>query len=247
MKQWIMCATLLCTVAGFAQKKGQEVPKKETNNLGVVTYQNALKYGDAATAIQSLHQIIAQEGAQSTYKDSLAILYYRANNFVSAHLVAKELLVQKPQDATLLEINAVSLRALGASKEAIDGFEKLLTVSKNRFHAYELAQLQFGIARMAEAMLTLNQAMVNTQELETKVVFNIDKERQQEVPLNAAMLNLKGIIAFEMKDEKGALASFEEALKIMPDFAMAQLNKMSLEQKQTEDYKPQGSKTTVKK
>ena len=237
MKQWMMSAALLCAVSGFAQKKGKDVPQKQNNQLAVTIYQNALKYGDAATAIQSVHEIIAQEGSQSTFKDSLAVLYYRANSFVSAHLVAKELLVSKPQDATLLEINAVSLRALGASKEAIEGFEKLLAVSKNRFHAYELAQLQFGLARMAEAMVTLNQAMANTEALETKVVFNIDKERQQEVPLNAAMINLKGIIAFEMKDEKAALEAFNEALKIMPEFALAQQNKLALETKLAEEVK----------
>lgn len=234
MKHIIISMAVLSTFGVYAQKKNKETSNAEPANLSKVVFENALKYGDGFTAINALHEIIAKEGAQSTYKDSLAFLYYRANNFSSAHLVAKELLIQKPQDEKLLEINAFSLSALGASKEAIDGFEKLLLVSKNRYHAYELAKLQYGISRMAESLVTINQAMVNTKESDVKVVFNIDKERQQEVPLNAAIMNLKGIVAFEMKDEKAALESFDEALKIMPDFAMAQLNKKTVEEKKAQ-------------
>lgn len=229
MKLILINLGVFLSIGVFAQKKSKSENPIVKTEITSTIYKNALKYGDIQTAISATHQLIAAEGETSTYKDSLALLYFNANNALSCHLLCKELLVTKPSDATLLELNAVSLKSLGATKDAIEAYELLFAVTQSRLHGYELAQLQFSISRLAEAMLTINQTFAKTKELEAKIPFNIDKTKKQEVPLNAALLNLKGLVTYELKDEKGATAAFDEAISIMPDFEAALQNKKAME------------------
>lgn len=229
MKKTLITLSIFVATTSFAQKKSKSESPVVKTEINSAIYNNALKYGDIQTAITATHQIIATEGENSSFKDSLALLYYNSNNALSCHLLCKELLASKSADLTLLELNASSLKGLGATKDAIEAYEKLFAVSQNRYHGYELAQLQFGISRLAEALVTINQSMEKTKELEAKINFNIDKNKQQEVPLNAALLNLKGLVTYELKDEKTAALLFDEALKIMPEFEAAKQNKKAIE------------------
>lgn len=226
MKNFILSASaLLFTVnMAFAQKVTVESLKQTqiAKHKNIVT--QALTYSDMATAINSMHQIIALEGANSTYKDSLAIAYFRIGKFDSSHLLTKELLANKPNNVNLLEISAVSLERLGAAKEAITAYEKLFTQTKNMAHGYQLANLQYGIKRLAEAQATITLAL-QCKEIENSVMaFPVDKNQNQNVPLKAAAHNLNGIIAYELKDLNAAASAFKKALEIMPKFAVATQN-----------------------
>ncbi|MEN9304576.1 MAG: hypothetical protein RL264_3005 [Bacteroidota bacterium] len=232
MKKIVLSIGILAlATAATAQKKGKTTASEaeKVSNPSTLIYSNAMKYGDASTAIMATHQLIAEQGENSTYKDSLAMLYFNSNQTLSCHLLCKELLTKRNTDTTLLVLNAASLKNLGANKEAIAAYESLFALTKNRYHAYELAQLQYGIARLAESLVSINQALNNTAELEGKITFAVDKEKTQQVPLNAALYNLKGMVAYELKDEKSAVEAFDEALKIMPDFEAAKLNKSAIE------------------
>lgn len=184
----------------------------------------ALTYNDAQTAINSMHYIVALEGKASTYKDSLAVTYYNIGNYVSSHLLAKELLVTKPENLQLLEINAASLQSLNATKEAITAYEVLFAKTNNMAHGYQLAMLQFGIKRLAEAQATINQTLQCKPIEKAYVQMAVDKTKNQNVPLQAAAYNLQGLIAFELKDNAAASTAFNAALKMMPEFALATQN-----------------------
>ena len=229
MKQ--ILSILLCVVTiqiTTAQKVTVKTLKEiELNNHKKIVTQ-ALTYNDAQTAINSMHNIIALEGANSTYKDSLAITYFNVRNYASSYLLAKELLVSKPKNLQLLEINAVSLQNLNATKEAIDAYEILFANTNNMVHGYQLALLQNGIKRFAEAQATIAKT-VQSKEVEGAMVqMPVDKEKNQNVPLKAAAYNLQGLIAYGLKDNTTASAAFNEALKIMPKFALATQNANAL-------------------
>ncbi|MBU3659528.1 MAG: tetratricopeptide repeat protein [Flavobacteriales bacterium] len=219
---------LLSVTCAFAQKKGSKEAEPKAD-LNLTIYKNALKYNDFQTAIIASQAIVAIEGENSTFKDSLAILYYNTNNAVSCHLMCKELLVKKPNDQTLLELNAICLSKIGSALDAIGAYETLFNVSKNRYHGYKLAQLQFEIKRLAEAMVTINSCLTKTEELKATIAMNKNKDEMQEVPLNAAIQNLKGLVSYELKDAQSAVKCFEEALKIYPEFETAKANKASIE------------------
>ena len=229
MKQLTTLIILLSLTSVFAQKKGTKTPEPKAD-LNLAIYKNALKYNDFQTAVYAAQTIVATEGENSTFKDSLAILYYNTNNAVSCHLMCKELLVKKPTDQTLLELNAVCLSKIGSALDAIGAYESLFSVSKNRYHGYKLAQLQFEIKRLAESMVTINMCLTKTEEIKKgTVAFKTEKGESQEVPLDAAIQNLKGLVSYELKDSATAKACFDEALKLYPEFETAKANKASIE------------------
>lgn len=84
--------------------------------------------------------------------------------------------------------------------------------------------LQFGIKRLAEAQITINQTLQCEPIEKAYLQFPIDKNQNQNVPLKAAAYNLQGLIAYELKDNKTASEAFAEALKIMPEYAVATQN-----------------------
>ena len=224
MKHFTLLVVLLIAQGMFSQKitKDDLANIELSNHKKIVT--QALTYNDAQTAISSMHYIVALEGEKSTYKDSLAITYFNIGNYVSSHLLAKELLEDKNENIQLLEINAVSLQNLGATKDAIEAYETLFSKTKNMAHGYQLAMLQYGIKRLAEAQATIEQT-IQTEDIEKAYIqFAIDKTKNQNVPLKAAAYNLQGLIAFELKDNASAKQAFDQALKIMPEFALATQN-----------------------
>ncbi len=218
---------LLVNIIAVSQIKQKKVAVN--SKLAITIFKLSKNYSDGTTMINALHQIIALEGANSTYKDTLAITYYKMNNPLSCHLVVKELLEKKPNNLVLLELDAMSLQQLNAKKEAITAFEKLFALSKNKYHGYQLAMLQQSIKRLAEAMVTINQVTTCEDIKGAELDFPVDKNNTQKVSLNAAIMNVKGLIAYELKDTTLAKKSFEEAIKISPDFVLAKQNAEALE------------------
>lgn len=225
MKTKLILITILFASFNItAQKMTKKTLIEYELNNNKKTIKQALKYNDVQTAINSIHNIILLEGDKSTYKDSLAIVYYQSGNFMSSHLLTKEILQSKPKNKQLLEISAVSLQKLNAVKEAIEAYEKLFTKTNSMFHGYQLANLQYGIKRLSEAKITIEKTTTCAEIENAFVQFPIDKTQNQNVPLKAAALNLKGLIAFELKEYNTASSSLKSALEIMPKFAVATQN-----------------------
>lgn len=214
------------------QINAQKITKESLKEYDLLNYKKtvkqALKYNDVQTAISSVHQIIALEGVNSSYKDSLAIIYFQSGHYVSSHLLSKELLAKKPNNIELLTMNAVSLQKLNVVKEAIDAYEKLFLQSNDMTHGYQLANLQYSIKRLAEAKATIAKTLLCKENEQAFVQFPVDKNNNQNVSLKAAAYNLQGLVSFELKDYKIADSSFKEALKIMPKFAVATQNANAL-------------------
>ena len=59
--------------------------------------QQAKAYGDESIVANSMYALIALEGPQSSYKDSLAYVYFNKRNYVSCFLVTNDLLKAKPK------------------------------------------------------------------------------------------------------------------------------------------------------
>ena len=221
---------LLTLVLVFALQStaAQKLSPSSLKQLELSTHKQivsqALSYNDLQTAINSMHHIIALEGESSTYKDSLAITYFNAQNYVSSHLLAKELLASKPTDVQLLAINARSLQGLNASKEAITAYEPLFSQTNNMEVGYQLASLQFGLKRFSEAQTTIVKTLQCKDMENAYLPFPVDETQNQNVLLKSAAYNLQGLIAYELKDTATASAAFKAALELAPDFVLASQN-----------------------
>lgn len=193
-----------------------------SNHKKIIT--QALNYNDTQTVINSLHHIINLEGTKSSYKDSLAITYFNVKKYRSCHLLTKELLASKPNNLPLLEISAVSLQNLNRPKEAITAFEKLFALTNNMAFGYQLANLQYGLKRLAEAQITIA-STIQCNEIENATIpFPLNKNKKQQVPLKVAAYHLQGLIAYDLNEYTAASIAFAEATKRMPEFALATQN-----------------------
>ncbi|MFK7750258.1 MAG: tetratricopeptide repeat protein [Kordia sp.] len=228
IKTLIITTFILIGNVTVAQKLTLNDLKQNQLNSQKNIVAQALRYNDMQTAINSIHHIIATEGANSTYKDTLVIAYYSAGRYVSSHLLAKELLQTKPSNTELLEINAISLQQLGDTKQAITAYESLFRLTNNMAHGYQLAQLQFNIQRFAEAKTTIAQTLNCAPVENAYIALPVDKTKNQKVVLKAAVYNLQGLIHFNLNDKATAVSAFKKALEIMPEFALAKQNNNAL-------------------
>lgn len=222
----LLLLLITISVPSIAQKNKATTPSQ--NQSLRTKYANAVKYSDVNTAISAAHDLLSLEGESSSYKDTLAGLYYQAGNYYSCHLICNELLKNKTNDTLLLALDAFSLKNLGAKKDAIDAYEKLFALSKNQVHGYQLAYLQYEIMRLAESNITINKAL-SCQPTKAEITFDKNDKSTQAVPLTAALYNLKGLVLYGLKDEAESKKAFDEALKIQPDFETAELNRKSIE------------------
>jgi hypothetical protein len=116
----IIMMTLLTFAIGLAQNSKAEAISIEKQIL-----KKSKTIGDPAIATASLYRLIALEGEKSTYKDSLAYVYFSARRYAPCFMIVSEVLQREPNHIEMLEIKAISLEALGAIGKSAEAYEKL--------------------------------------------------------------------------------------------------------------------------
>jgi len=225
MKKIVYICAFILTTTAIAQTSNSLTFEKQK-------LKQALAYGDKLVAASSMFSIISLEGPQSTYKDSLAYLYFNARNYVSCFLVTNDILKNKPNNIELLEMQAVSLESMGALEKASESFKTLLTITNNNYHAYKLAGLQLAMKKFDLAYASVKKANQLPDDGTVEITFQVNKNYNQNVKLKAAIAYLEGIIAQNLDKNNEAKLSFEAAVKIFPDFVLA---KSKLETLSTEE------------
>jgi tetratricopeptide (TPR) repeat protein len=222
MKNILYLFTFILTASVIAQT---------TNNLDLEKQKlkEALKYGDKTVAANSMFSLIALEGPTSTYRDSLAYLYFNERNFVSCFLVTNDLLKNNPENVDILEMNAISLESIGALEKAIEKYKSLLIKSNNNYHAYKIAGLQFAMNKFDEALVSVKKADQLADKAEVNVNFQVNKNYNQNVPLKPAIAYLQGLIELNLDKKAEAKLSFQRALKLFPEFTLAKSKLLTLE------------------
>ncbi len=216
-KYYITLSALLAFISIYAQDQ-------KDITLDKLVMHQSLSYGDNDVAVNSIYNIIAKEGVNSTYKDSLAYLYFEGRKYSSCFMVCKDILSRDGNKLEILEMQAVSLEGLGAVDKAAQAYAKLTVKSKNNYHAYKLANLYFSIKKFDEAYKAIAKAQELKDTGEVKVSYAINKNYNQQVSLLAAISNLKGLIEFEQEKMDLAKASFKKAVELQDDFVLAKEN-----------------------
>jgi len=210
-------------VAGDTQNQPKTVRQSPEFQRQATIYLNALKYNDPATAKVALYNLLALQPNNSALADSLALMYFDGRQYLSAALVAQDILSGNPNDTLALEIAAVSFDQIGLKDKALENYESLYLRKDRVFTLYKIASLQYELKRFKEsktsADIILNKKGVDT----LNVYFNLDK-KQEEVPLTAAVYNLKGLIASGQKNNEEAAKFYQQALSIAPEFSIARNN-----------------------
>ncbi len=218
MKNYIFGITLLLTVISITAQD-----QKDTS-IDKLIMKQALAYGDNSVAVNSLYEIIAKEGVASTYKDSLAYLYFNGRRYSSCFMVCTDILSRDGGKQDILEMQAISLEGLGAYDKAAQSYAKLVTKSNNNYHAYKLANIYYSMKKNQEALNAIKKAESLNDTGKIKISTPINKQHSQEVSLLSAIANLRGLVQFAMDDVAAAKTSFQKAVSLEPEFVLAKEN-----------------------
>ena len=197
-------------------------------------YSSALKYYDLNVAISALYNAMALKPDRKDLRDSLALLYFAGERYGQAYTIGEEILKENPKRNDILEMVAVSKQSLGLIKDALADYEKLFAAEpKQIFYLYQIATLQYQLKRYGECVASLDQIITNEASAKQNVNIRNSNSTSQSVPMKAAALNVKGIVAMDLNQDANAKELFNQALQVFPDFALAKGNLATLSQKDT--------------
>ena len=187
-------------------------------------FENATTFNDPVVARTALYNMMAMNPTNNDLLDSLAVFYFEYGQYASAAIVAKEAQKRNPDNILAYEIAAISFESLKIKDRALTEYESLFLKNNNTFTLYKIAFLQYDLQRYNEANTSADILLRRKEVSEQTIAFQKADETQQEVPLSAALYNLKGIIAVQQEKPDQAAEMFNKALEVAPEFELAQLN-----------------------
>ncbi len=214
----IIGAFFLMSNTLIAQNKVKESGLYKHNQM---KYVYAMKYNDWRMAAGALYDLIAMDPADDSIKVNLAYLYYENNGIASALFISADVLTRHPQSEEALELNAVCYERMGLKEKAVQAYESLYLVNNDINVLFTTAALQYETNRLKEAATNAKIVSQNAKAKEIKLQYPVGENDTQEIPMNAAALNLQGMIEAKNGNKEQAREFFNQALAIAPDFNLA--------------------------
>ncbi len=175
-------------------------------------YTNAKRFSDVVVAKTAIYNLMALDPSDNSLLDSLAIMYFEYNQYAASLLVSLDILKKNPNHAVAKEISAVSYENLQLYDKALAAYESLYLQNNDLYTMYKIAFLQYNLKRFNESGISSDIILKDPKCLEMKIVFNPERNQQEEVSMKAAVLNLKGLLAKQAGNKEEAKAKFTEAL-----------------------------------
>lgn len=230
MKRILTLIVIMLTVQfAFAQEGNDSLPRLDSKTKRILNmedqaaYQLAMRYNDSQMAKASLYKLMVRNPENLRFQEALGSLYFELGQSTSAALVALDILEVNDKSIGALEIAAFSLEQVGALDRALPHFESLYLLSGDNFSLYKSGYLQYSLKRYAEAMNSVN-LLIREAKTDEKIGFPLSQTETQEISMKAAAINLKGMIYLDQGSKSEALAAFEEAIQLDPNFALAKEN-----------------------
>jgi tetratricopeptide (TPR) repeat protein len=214
----------------FAQSKAKkeqsssdkmQTPQKD---FDAAVYAKAISFGDYEVARIALFNMIVKNPDSLNYLDSLVTLYFSLGQMTQCVLAGNQYLQRDTTNLSVMEMVALSYSQLSKNIEALGIYERMYKQTGNIYYAYQTAVQQFYLKRIGECNQTIDRILADPKSITEKIAITMDKGEQQQVPVKAAALNMRGIIYKEMNMPDKAKLAFIEALAIMPEFALAKGN-----------------------
>jgi len=190
-------------------------------------YKQMQKQGDVQGVINALTHLNVLSPNKGRL-DTLAVLYMNNNKHIQAlNTIGIELNATDSDMA--VEVKAISLQVLNQTKRATEQFEELFKRRPSAMIAYELADLKAQLNDDLGATLHITYGIANSKAEVMRTFY--ETQTPYQVPIKAAFLYLKGLIKFKENNElniDAAVAIFDEALQVAPNFNLAQISKNAL-------------------
>lgn len=221
MKKLILVFVLITGVTLQAQDNASLIKHYET------FYKQMKQQGDVQGIITAMTHLNILKPSKER-KDTLAYLYANAGKYVQALNTIGIDKVAGDSDLAV-EVKAVSLKSLKQPKRALEQYVVLFGRKPNTYVAYEMADLLIQTGDIAGAEEKIEYGITNAKDNEKKGFY--ESQVPYEVALKAAFVHLKALVNFN-KDKKNnidsAITLLDEALKISPNFNLANISKQAL-------------------
>ncbi len=182
-------------------------------------YNLARKYNDYDMQKMALYNLYVYNPSVS-FLDSLAVLYFDNQEYVSAGLVSQDAVTADPSDMLATEVAALSFDNLGVSARAVEYYEKLYVDNESLGTLYRIMFLQYGLERYEECLTNADIIIENPKAKTTNLYFPVNDQQNQMINLEVAAYRMKGMVAQAKGNKDEAAAYFEQALKLAPSFAL---------------------------
>ncbi len=195
-------------------------------------WKNGLRYNDLAVSKMAMYHMMTLKPEDKSLLDSLAYLYFEFQNYPSCILVCRDILSNNPSHMPALEMSAVAFEQVGVVDKALETYESIYLKTNDPLTLYKMAFIQFDLKRFKESNTSIDIILKDEKAAELKIVFpTADQQSTIDVPIQAALYNLKGLIHQEEKKMDQAKAFFEESIKLSPEFYLPKENLKSIQQK----------------
>ncbi|MCG8310996.1 MAG: tetratricopeptide repeat protein [Cytophagales bacterium] len=220
----LMLAFASTSFSNEIRAQNNDVRNSQLYKLYQMKYVFGRKYNDVDVAKNALYSMIAMDPNDDSLKMVLCYYYFDQNQFASSLFVSLDLLSRHPNHEDALKINAMSYENMGVRDKAIDAYTSLYLQTNDIQVLYQTALLQFELERYNECTSSLDIIVKDPQAKALKLKFAKSETEQQEVTLEAAVYNMKGMLEKQQGNKDRAKQFFEKALEIEPEFALASQN-----------------------
>jgi len=218
---FVSVVSFLCGAATAQVNKGNAPAAKSNPHLKV--FKQAMISGDITTGISALNYYISEQGANSVYEDTLAMLYMQQGSWMQCYFWVDKRMKVKPDDNGLMEMKGICLDKLQQPKEAIDIFEKLYAKTKSPYHAYKLMELQYSIRRLVECLATAATAEKLEYKPDYTMTYSVGDQTGRTY-LQAGIFNIHALALYDLDKKAEAKTYFERALALDSNFVLARQN-----------------------
>ena len=203
-------------------------------------YKQMQKQGDTQGVINALTHLSILEPSQARL-DTLAVMYMNAGQHA---LAINTIGYDKKADGSdmAVETKAICLKALNQPQLALEQYEELFKRVPNVMVAYELADLKIQLNDTTGAAINITYGLANATDDMLRAYY--ESQTPYQVPVKAGFTYLKGILKFRENENNidGAIALFDEALAMAPNFNLASLGKQALESRKNQPASTDGQK-----
>jgi len=217
MKKIILAFCAISALAACNNKSGSGA----INNYKKL-FDKSMNSKDFSTAIVAAQMILIEDSTQILYADTLPELYAATNNIMACNDATTAAIKRNPTSERLLLIKALCAEQMGNVDEQMTTYNQLYALNKKPEYLYRITAAHFGTGNFKAVennLKELDQLALTTKD---SIDFMVSESEKQKVPLKAALLNMRAIMAAQKdRDMASAKKYFEAAIREFPDFIVA--------------------------
>lgn len=199
--------------------------KQDSIALQKNVYARSLEIGDLNSAIYSAQQLLTLQPDSLMYYDTLAELYYKAEDYVPAFNITEMAMNNSHNSVRLTQIRGYSATKVERYEDAVVSFQDLVELDEeNKLeYTYQLG-LAFYWLKNYDSAIKYMTAVANNKESRYENVTLYAKNSSQKVPYYLSALNIIGYCFMQRQEFDKAEEVYKTALKEDPNFQLAANN-----------------------